>query len=176
MKTIRMICIALLTVLTLSAVSCNSQSNGGVFVPEEGADLAFGHPLTLKAFSAESPEGEWLQGCSSPDRDDFFDAYVLRSESSEGENTTFTYLIYYPCKESDVTITVTEMPTLTCEENEYTISLTYTKGGDSAYALSYLSVTLPTEKAPDLTLIFEGDELGVMSTVTSHPITFPNEQ
>ena len=65
-----------------------------VTVTDEGVTHRGG--LDKADFSADSAAGEWLTQCSASDRDEQFDAYTLRRETSAGEETTFTYAVYYP--------------------------------------------------------------------------------
>ena len=123
--------------------------------------------LQTESFPEDTPEGEWLAGCSAPDRNDQFDAYVLRHESAAEGHTTFTYLIYYPHGGSPLQVT----PELMEGESGYVIHLSYADGaGNSGYSLCLLSVTLPTDQAPRMSLLVDGDSLGYISTVTATPI------
>lgn len=134
----------------------------------ENTNMVFVDRIVSSAYGEESAEGTWLAGCSSSDRDDFFDAYTLRCETTENENTTFTYLIYYPHGGDAVTVT----PELLVGESEYVINLHYEKGdGIKGYSLCYLSITLPTSVAPRVRLLVDEDVLGVMSTVTESHIS-----
>lgn len=138
------------------------------YIPMENTTMTFRDGIIDTAYAAESSVGRWLTGCSAPDRNDQFDAYVLRHEATEGEHTTFTYLIYYPHGGSARKAT----PALLEGESSYVLHVTYTEGaGIDGYSLCYLSVTLPTDKAPRLDLLVEGDNLGVLSTVTVDSIS-----
>ena len=134
--------------------------------------ITFQDSIIKTAYPAETPVGDWLAGCSSPDRDDQFDAYVLRHELSADGHTTFTYLVYYPHGGTAVTAT----PELLEGESGYVLNLTYTDGsGIDNYSLCYLSVTLSTDEAPRLRLLVDGEALGVMSTVTRDKIPLGQE-
>jgi hypothetical protein len=57
------------------------------------------------------------------------------------------------------------------ESGGYILNITYTAGGsDKDYCLDYLSVTLPTDKAPRVRLLYDGEVLGQMATVTEEEI------
>lgn len=123
--------------------------------------------LPLDFYAADTPVGAWLAGCNDSDRDDFFDAYVLRHESAAEGNTTFTYLVYYPHGGTSLAVT----PELLEGENGYLLNLRYTvTDGDGDYSLCHLSVTLPTENAPRLRLLLGDEALGLLSTVSETPI------
>ena len=65
-------------------------------------------------------------------------------------------------------------PSLSQTDSGYIIDLTYEAGrGMDGYSLCYLSVTLPTDKAPRLRLHRGEETLGVMSTVTQADIPAP---
>lgn len=171
--------ILLLAALLASATACAGENSDGddtlvretfeketyVTVSDGGVTLTDG--LALAAYGADTPAGAWLAGCSNPDRDDQFDAYVLRHESTADGNTTFTYLIYYPHGGTPLVAT----PELLEGETGYVVNLRYAAGGRGDYALSRLEVTLPTQSAPRLRLLLEEEALGVLSTVTDSPIS-----
>jgi hypothetical protein len=137
------------------------------FVAVGNTVLTFASGISAEAYAADTPTGAWLDGCDTPDRNDQFDAYTLRHESAADGNTTFTYLIYYPHGGESLAVS----PELLEGESGYVINLTFAPGdGTPGYALCRLSVTLPTDKAPRLRLLTGKDALGVMSTVTEHPI------
>ena len=142
-------------------------------VPKESyetvTDAGLTHRGGLSAldYDASSPVGEWLTACASSDRDEQFDAYTLRREITDGENTTFTYMIYYPHGGEGLTVTP---ELLEGESGGYVLNLTYTAGGSGEYCLDYLSVTLPTDKAPRVRLLYEGETLGQLVTVTEEEI------
>lgn len=138
------------------------------FVPSGDNPVTYVGNLTTDACPVGTPTGDWLAGCASPDRDEQFDAYVLRHEATVGESTTYTYLIYYRHGENGLVAT----PELfSGESGGYRIDLTYVKGeSTAAYALSYLSVTLPTSEAPRLRLVFDDDTVGFLSTVAEEAI------
>lgn len=124
--------------------------------------------LSITDYTADSAVGAWLTKCSASDRDEQFDAYTLRRETSAGEETTFTYAVYYPHGGAGMTATA---ELLAGESGGYILNITYTAGGsDKDYCLDYLSVTLPTDKAPRVRLLYDGEVLGQMSTVTEEEI------
>ena len=124
--------------------------------------------LSITDYTADSAVGAWLTKCSASDRDEQFDAYTLRYQSTEGDMTTFTYMIYYPHGGGALTATP---ELLEGESGSYVLNLTYTSGGHSSdYTLDYLTVTLPTDKAPRLRLLYEGEVLGQMATLTDREI------
>ena len=142
-----------------------------VLTPVEGTELIFADGLVTANFPMGEALGDWLNGCSRPDRNDHFQAYTLRREINEGENTTFTYLIYYPHGGESMKV----KPVLSQTDSGYVIDLTYEKGqGVEGYSLCYLSVTLPTDKTPRLRLRYGEEILGVMSTVTQADISVPS--
>ena len=171
------LCGLLATVLLLSPclASCQGEPDGAdrETVPEESyetvTDAGLTHRGGLSAldYDASSPVGEWLTACASSDRDEQFDAYTLRREITDGENTTFTYMIYYPHGGEGLTVTP---ELLEGESGGYVLNLTYTAGCSGEYCLDYLSVTLPTDKAPRVRLLYDGEVLGQMATVTEEEI------
>ena len=123
--------------------------------------------LSALDYDASSPVGEWLTACASSDRDEQFDAYTLRREITDGENTTFTYMIYYPHGTSGMTAAVELLE----GDGGYVLNVTYTPGGSSGgYCLDYVTVTLPTHKAPRLRFLYDGEVLGQLATVTDKEI------
>ena len=171
------LCGLLATVLLLSPclASCQGEPDGAdrETVPKESyetvADAGLTHRGGLSAldYDASSPVGEWLTACASSDRDEQFDAYTLRREITDGENTTFTYMIYYPHGGEGLTVTP---ELLEGESGGYVLNRTYTAGESGEYCLDYLSVTLPTDKAPRVRLLYDGEVLGQMATVTEEEI------
>ena len=171
------LCGLLATVLLLSPclASCQGEPDGSdrETLPKESyetvTDAGLTHRGGLSAldYDASSPVGEWLTACASSDRDEQFDAYTLRREITDGENTTFTYMIYYPHGGEGLTVTP---ELLEGESGGYVLNLTYTAGGSGEYCLDYLSVTLPTDKAPRVRLICGDEVLGQMATVTEEEI------
>lgn len=176
MKKIKKISLAFCVLaLLLSAVACTQKEPTyedretfakETYIPMENTTMTFLDGI-IEWYGDETPAGRWFDGCSAPDRDDQFDAYVLRHEAAAGEHTTFTYLIYYPHGDSARQAT----PELLEGERGYVLRVTYTEGtGINGYSLCYLSVTLPTDQAPRLDLLEEGNDLGYLSTVTVDPI------
>ena len=172
------LCGLLATVLLLSPclASCQGEPDGAdrETVPKESyetvTDAGLTHRGGLSAldYDASSPVGEWLTACASSDRDEQFDAYTLRTETSAGENTTFTYMIYYPHGTSGMTA---EVELLEGESGGYILNVTYTSGGsDRDYCLDLVMVTLPTDKAPRVRLLYEGETLGQLATVTEEEL------
>lgn len=167
---------ALTAALLLTATACGerepSYEDRETFAKEtyeavDGSTVTCLDALTTSAYAAETPVGQWLAGCSAPDRDNQFDAYTLRHESAEGGNTTYTYLIYYPHGGTSLRAT----PELLEGKNGYVLNVRYTAGeARDGYSLCRLSVTLPTDQAPRLRLLVEDDPLGVLSTVTTDEI------
>ena len=173
--------VALLSVGTLLLSSCTrepSYEDRETFAPEvltpvEGTEVIFVDGLVTADFPVGGPAGDWLNGCNRPDRDEHFQAYTLRREITDGENTTFTYLIYYPHGGE----AMKAKPVLSETDSGFVIDLTYEAGqGVEGYSLCYLSVTLPTDKTPRLRLCREKEILGVMSTVTQADIPMPSVQ
>ena len=143
------------------------------FIVPENTEMVFLDGMMDSAYSADSPEGAWLVGCSGSDRDDQFDAYTLRCETTENGNTTFTYLIYYPHGGNALAV----CPELLEGESGYVINLSYGTGeGTKGYSLCYLSVPLPTDNPPRVRLLVGDDSLGVLSTVTERAISAGNLQ
>lgn len=139
------------------------------FVSAGNVVMTFQDALTVDQYPTQSAVGEWLAGCSDPDRNDQFDAYTLRHASSDGQgNTVHTYFIYYPHGDRAYTAT----PELLEGESGYVINVSYTTGaGVSGYSLCCLTVTLPTDRAPRVRLLCEDDVLGVLSTVMDRDIS-----
>ena len=170
--------IAFLSAMTILLSACGgepSYEDRETFAPEvltpvEGGELILQDGLRIDGYPLNEPIGEWLAGCSRPDRNDHFQAYTLRREISSEGNTSFTYIIYYPHGGAALTV----KSALSQTDNGYIIDLTYEEGdGTQDYSLCYLSVTLPTDKAPRLRLTHDEETLGVLSTVTVDPITTP---
>lgn len=167
---------AALLALTALLYACGDKEpdpNERETFPEETYAEAADATLTLRADlkTADYPEGtvagDWLTLCNAPDRNDQFDVYTLRHESVNGDKTTFTYLIYYPHGG--------ESPAPAAEvlegESGFVVNLTYQAGGSTeGYSLCALTVTLPTDKAPRLRLLYDGGVLGQMATVSDEEI------
>ena len=167
---------ALLVGCLLILSACEEQESTGddrETFPEEsyavvgGATVSFRDGLNKTTLAAASDMQDWLAACSSPDRDDSFDVYTLRHEAKQGDTTTFTYLIYYPHGGPSVTAGYEVLE----GESGYVINLHYTPGGSSdGYALSYLSVTLPTDSAPRLRILKDKEVLGQLASVSESNI------
>ena len=166
---------ALLALMTLLS-ACEDREptpDGRETFPEETYIEAADAAMSLRADldAADYPEGtiagDWLALCNAPDRNDQFDAYTLRHESVSGDKTAFTYLIYYPHGGKALTLT----PEVLEGESGFVVNLTYTAGGSTeGYSLCALTVTLPTDKAPRLRLLYDGEVLGQMAPVSDAEI------
>ena len=168
--------IAALLALTALLSACGDKEpdpNDRETFPEEtyieaaDATVSFRADLNTADYPAGTVAGDWLALCAAPDRNDQFDAYTLRHESVSGDKTAFTYLIYYPHGGMSLTPT----PEVLEGESGYVVNLTYKAGGSTeGYSLCVLTVTLPTDKAPRLRLLYEGEVLGQMATVSDEEI------
>ena len=165
-----------LTISALCLAACQGEPDGSdrETLPKEsyatvlGTDLSHSGGLSRDTYTPDSAVGEWLTACASSDRDEQFDAYTLRREITDGENTTFTYAIYYPHGTSGMTA---EVELLEGESGGYILNVTYTSGGsDRDYCLDLVTVTLPTDKAPRVRLICGDEVLGQLATVTDREI------
>ena len=173
---IKITSLCLLLIFALLCSSCGERepdtSDRETFPPENFetvTDAPLTHRGGLKAtdYSADSTAGAWLDTCAASDRDEQFDVYSLRHEATAGDKTTFTYLIYYPHGGASLTASTELLE----GDSGYVINVTYTLGGASEdYCLDYLSVTLPTDKAPRLRMLYDGEVLGQLSTVTDEGI------
>ena len=172
---LKMICLCLLLVGAL-LTSCGERepdpNDRETFPPEifqavDDATLTHRGGQSATEYASDSAAGKWLVKCGASDRDEQFDVYSLRHEAEAGDKTTFTYLIYYPHGGSSLTASVELL-----EGNSgYVINVTYKAGGSAGdYCLDYLSVTLPTDKAPRLRLLYDGEVLGQLATVTDEGI------
>jgi hypothetical protein len=135
----------------------------------EAADASVSFRADLKAddYPEGTVAGNWLVRCGASDRNDQFDAYTLRHESVSGDKTAFTYLIYYPHGGN----ALTPAPEVLEGGSGFVVNLTYKAGGSTeGYSLCALTVTLPTDKAPRLRLLYEGEVLGQMATVSDEEI------
>lgn len=138
-----------------------------IFQTVTDATLTHRGGLYTADYAPDCAAGGWLTKCGASDRDEQFDVYSLRHETAAGDATTFTYLIYYPHGGASLTASVELLE----GESGYVINVTYTAGGSSGdYCLDYLSVTLPTSKAPRLRLLYDGEVLGQLATVTDQGI------
>ena len=172
-RKIFVICLLLICVLLSACGEREPDPNDRETFPTEifqtvtDATLAHSGGLTTSDYASDSAAGEWIVNCSSSDRDEQFDVYSLRHEVTVGEMTTFAYLIYYPHGGSSLTASAELLE----GESGYVINVTYTAGGSSGdYCLDYLTVTLPTNKAPRLRLLYDGQVLGQLATVTDEGI------
>ena len=172
----KMVALVSLLICALLLTACGAREPDGsdretlpkesyVTVTDEGVTHRGG--LDQADFSADSAAGEWLPQCSASDRDEQFDAYTLRYQSTEGDVTTFTYMIYYPHGGN----ARTPAPEVLEGESGYVVNLTYKAGGSTeGYSLCVLTVTLPTDKAPRLRLLYDGEVLGQIATVSDEEI------
>ena len=134
------------------------------------ATVAFRDGLDTDAFSSDPATSEWLASCRGSDRDEYFEVYTLRHEARQGDTTTFSYLIYYPHGGASVTAAYEVLE----GESGYVINLRYAPGGSSdEYDLTYLSVTLPTDKAPRLRILKDSGVLGQFASVSEERIPAP---
>ncbi len=173
---IRIMLTAALLALTALLSACKDKEpdpNDRETFPEETYVEAADATLTLRADLkiADYPEGtvagDWLTLCNAPDRNDQFDVYTLRHESANGDKTTFTYLIYYPHGGESLAPAAEVLE----GESGFVVNLTYEAGGSTeGYSLCALTVTLPTDKAPRLRLLYDGGVLGQMATVSDEEI------
>lgn len=173
---IKILSLCLLLMFSLLCSSCGERepdtSNRETFPPESyqvvtDATLIHRGGLRMTDYSGDSTVGEWLKKCAASDRDEQFDVYTLRHEATTGEMTTFTYAIYYPHGGESMIASVELLE----GENGYILNVTYTLGASSGeYCLDYLSVTLPTDKTPRLRMLYDGDVLGHLATVTDKEI------
>ena len=162
---------ALLALLLLMPACTEEEPTGDdreTFPEETYIEVADASVTLRSGLNAENyPEGtvagDWLSRCGDSDRDEQFDVYTLRHESADGDRTTFTYLVYYPHGGQPVTAT----PEVLEGESGYVINLTYGSGGSTeGYELCALTVTLPTAEAPRLRLLYDGEVLGQLATVS----------
>ena len=172
---LKVICLCLLLVGAF-LTSCGERepdpNDRETFPPENfqavtDATLTHRGGLSITDYASDSAAGEWLVKCGASDRDEQFDVYSLRHEAAAGDKTTFTYLIYYPHGGTSLTASVELLE----GDSGYVINVTYKAGGSAGdYCLDYLSVTLPTDKAPRLRLLYDGEVLGQWATVTDEGI------
>ncbi len=133
--------------------------------------LSYTEDISKDVYPAGTPTGNWLASCEGDDRDDQFDAYMLCHTAVSGEETVYTYLIYYRHGTDGYTATPS---VLAGDDGSRRIDLTYSPAaGQEDYALSYLTVTLPTGKEPRVRLLLDGDTVGHIVTVTESPIPAP---
>lgn len=126
--------------------------------------------LTVEEMYTDSNVAEWLDACAGSDRDDYFGGYVLRHEATEGENTVYTYLVYYPHGGEAMTV----LPQLVDGTSGCVLNLHYAKGsGTEGYALSMIRVILPSGGAPRVRLLVNDDTPGVIVSVSKEAIPVP---
>lgn len=137
------------------------------YIEAADATLSFRADLNTADYPAGTVAGDWLILCAATDRDEQFDVYTLRHESVSGDKTTFSYMIYYPHGGKSLTPT----PEVLEGGSGFVVNLTYKAGGSTeGYSLCALTVTLPTDKAPRLRLLYDGEVLGQMATVSDEEI------
>lgn len=173
---IKITSLCLLLIFALLCSSCGKREpdtgDRETFLPENFetvTDASVTHRKGLKAaeYVSDSTVGAWLDTCAASDRDEQFDVYSLLHKTTAGEKTTFTYVIYYPHGGEGRTASVALLE----GDSGYVINVSYTLGGASEdYCLDYLSVTLPTDKAPRLRMLYDGEVLGQLATVTDKGI------
>jgi hypothetical protein len=173
-----LICIFSVICLLLSLPSCRKEPSyedretfpQETFVPVAGGGMILYDGLTVEEVTSDSNVREWLNACSGADRNDYFGGYVLRHEITEGENTVFTYLVYYPHENGKMAVT----PELLEGSSGYVLNLSYAQGeGVTGYSLSHLAVTVPTDKAPRVRLIVDEQTPGVLVSVSTVSIPVP---
>ncbi len=164
--------LALITLLSACSVP-GPDADGRETFPEEtytevvNASFFFRADLDTADYPEGTVTGDWLTRCNAPDRDEQFEVYTLRHQSTDGDKTAFTYLVYYPHGGKPLTPT----PEVLEGEHGYVINLTYGSGGSTeGYSLCTLTVTLPTAEAPRLRLIRDGEALGQIATVSDEEI------
>jgi hypothetical protein len=137
------------------------------YIEAADATVSFRADLNTADYPVGTVAGDWLKLCGSNDRDEQFDVYTLRHESVSGDKTTFSYMIYYPHGGKSLTPT----PEVLEGGSGFVVNLTYKEGGSTeGYSLCALTVTLPTDKAPRLRLLYDGEVLGQMATVSDEEI------
>ena len=172
MKKLMILTVALLLLLSSCGNGEPDPSDRETFPEEtyiEAADatVSFRADLNTADYPVGTVAGDWLKLCGSNDRDEQFDVYTLRHESVSGDKTTFTYMIYYPHGGKSLTPT----PEVLEGGSGFVVNLTYEAGGSTeGYSLCPLTVTLPTDKAPRLRLLYDGEVLGQMATVSDEEI------
>ena len=172
MKKLMILTVALLLLLSSCGNREPDPSDRETFPEEtyiEAADatVSFRADLNTADYPEGTVAGDWLKLCGSNDRDEQFDVYTLRHESVSGDKTTFTYMIYYPHGGKSLTPT----PEVLEGGSGFVVNLTYKAGGSAeGYSLCALTVTLPTDKAPRLRLLYDGEVLGQMATVSDEEI------
>ncbi len=138
------------------------------FVADGGVEIDYVGNLSINAVPAGSEAHTWLAGCDGEDRNDQFDAYILRHEQVSGDGITYTYLVYYRHGQDGLAATPTF---LEGENGSRRIDLLYTAAeGTEGYALSRLSVTLPSGESPRLRLSCDDDTIGALLTVAQESI------
>ena len=176
-----LICIFSVICLLLSLPSCQKEPSyedretfpQETYVPVAGGGVILYDGLTVAEVASNSNVREWLNACSGSDRNDYFGGYVLRHEITEGENTVFTYLVYYPHGNGTMALT----PELLEGSSGYVLNLHYEQGvGVTGYSVSHLTVTVPTDKAPRVRILVGDQAPGVLVSVSSVSIPVPNSR
>ncbi len=170
---------ALLLVLVINSAvksrpsrSTDTTERVETFVSSTSGTLTHVGDLALAVYPSDTPTGSWLAECGGEESDDHFNAYILCHATPAGEQTTYTFLVYYHHGESGMIAT----PALLIGENgNYRIDLAYSPAaGREDYALSYLTVTLPAKEAPRVRLLVDGDSMGCIVSETDTPIPAPS--
>ena len=140
------------------------------FVPMADGGLILYDGLTTESFANDTNVTNWLIACEGADRNDHFGGYVFRHQSAEGENTVFTFLVYYPHGGEAMAVT----PDILQSTDSHLLNLTYEAGeGVESYSLCLLKVTLNTDRAPRVRVIVDGEVPGTVVSVSSSPIEAP---
>lgn len=132
-------------------------------------DLSVNDGLSRETFLEGSYADEWLTGCSRPDRNDHFDAYILRHEEPRGEGTVYTFLVYYPHGAKPLQT----IHSLTEDGETCILDLTYTEGGSTeGYTLTLVTLELPGDRDVRVRLNSGENILGTLLTVAAQPIVY----
>ncbi len=149
------------------------------FTPTPSSPVTLSDRLDPAAYPAGTPVGDWLAGCTSPDRDEQLNSYILAHAAEAGDRTTYTYLICYRHGGNGLTATAALSEG---DSGSRRLDVTYTAGGGRAeVALTYLRITLPAGKEPrvrllDTTLPAEdGQTVGALMTVTEEEVSLPGQ-
>ena len=178
MKLKRILLVLLSFSLLFSLCACKQDSSSEeretfpqeTYIPMADGGLVLHDGLTIQEASADDNVLEWLNSCSATDRNDYFGGYVLRHDATDGENSVFTYLVYFPHGGEALTVT----PELFMGISGYVLNLNYTPGdGVTGYSLCHLTVTVPMDMAPRIRVIVENQMPGVLISVSKKPIPVP---
>jgi hypothetical protein len=138
------------------------------FIPvaDGEAALSYSPNLSLEMYPIDTPTGGWLDGCADSDRNDSFDAYLLRHESDAGTRMAFTYLIYYPAGNASLKAP----PAVLENEKGFRVDVELTSGTGEGKTLIRMVVELPTDVPPRIRLLLDGKPLDILITGTDEPI------